>query len=188
VKLFFYPNNIDIQTYFLDLNMKKLFSIVIIALLTVTFVQAQTGWVTHRADNRISLKFPTEPSEKAPGSFIAAAKDSTVAYVFTMVDFVQVANIDSVALAPIKATPEFAAQLKVGIAQSLPTVDLSDFAIGTWRGFTSYTATGTDPQKKQYNIFMVIIGNKLYSFSTIRKSGAGTEGPDTFLKSIVLSN
>jgi hypothetical protein len=99
-----------------------------------------------------------------------------------------VANIDSVALAPIKATPEFAAQLKVGIKQSLPNVNMSDFTIGTWKGFTSYTATGTDDKMKRYDMFMVIIGNKLYSFSTITASGASLQSRDIFFGTIALTN
>jgi hypothetical protein len=168
--------------------MKKAITLIVACFIAVTIANAQAGWVTHRADNRISVQFPSEPVENPPGSFIATNDNKTLAYVFTVVDFVQVANVDSVALAPIKTTPEFAAQLKTGILQSLPAVDLSDFTIGTWKGFTSYTATGTDPDKKKYDMFMVIIGNKLYSFSTITAEGESLEGRDIFLKSIVLSN
>jgi len=168
--------------------MKKALTLIIACFLAITIAHAQTGWVTHKADNRISVKFPSEPVENPPGSFIATTKDSTVAFVLTVVDFVQVANIDSVTLAPIKTTPEFAAQLKTGIAQSMPNVDLSDFTIGTWKGFTSYTATGKDTKMKRYDIFMFIIGNKLYSVSTVTVNGASLEGRDIFVKSIMLSN
>ena len=93
--------------------MKKIYLLVLTVLITFSIANAQDGWVTHKGDNRISVKFPTEPKELTPGSFIAIGTDS-VAYVFTIVDFVQVANIDSVALAPMKTTPEFAGQLKTG--------------------------------------------------------------------------
>jgi hypothetical protein len=168
--------------------MKKTLTLLIATVFAITVASAQVGWVTHRADNRISVKFPSEPVENPPGSFIATNKDSTVAYILTVVDFVQVANIDSVALAPMKATPEFAAQLKTGLSQSLPAVELSDFTIGTWKGFTSYTGTGKDPKMKRYDIFMFIIGNKLYSVSTVTSDGVSLEGRDIFLNSIVLSN
>src|ERR1700733_7688346 len=121
--------------------MKKIYFLIVAALIAVTTVNAQDGWVTHKGDNRISVKFPSEPKELTPGSFIAVDKDS-VAYIFTIVDFVKVANIDSVALAPMKATPEFAAELKTGMKQSLPDVDLADFTIGNWKGFTSYSSSG----------------------------------------------
>jgi hypothetical protein len=168
--------------------MKRALTLIIACFFAITIANAQTGWVTHRCDNRISVKFPLEPAENPPGSFIATNNTKTLAYVLTVVDFVQVANIDSVALAPVKTTPEFAAQLKTGILQSLPTVNLSDFTIGTWRGFTSYTATGVDDKMKRYDMFMVIIGNKLYSFSTITAQGESLEGRDIFLNSIMLSN
>ncbi|HVV55830.1 MAG TPA: hypothetical protein VHC47_10915 [Mucilaginibacter sp.] len=168
--------------------MKRIAALLVITFFAVTFAYSQEGWIEHRADNRISVKFPVEPVEKIPGSFIAITPDSTVALVFTVVDFVQVANIDSVALAPIKATPEFAAQLKTGILQSMPDVDLSDFKIGTWNGFTSYTANGVDPKMKKYDIFMFIIGNKLYSLSTIIEKGGSLQDRDEFFSSVTLSN
>ena len=167
--------------------MKRIFVLIIATVFAVTFVSAQTGWVDHKADNRISLKFPSEPREVSPGSLAANDKDSVV-YIFTIVDFVQVAGIDSVALAPMKNTPEFAAQMKTGLNQSLPNVTFDDFKIGTWKGFTSYSSIGVDPQKKTYNMFMVLIGNKLYSFSTVSSDGANMQGHDRFLNSIVLSN
>jgi hypothetical protein len=167
--------------------MKKLFVLVIATLLTVTIVKAQDGWVSHKADERITVKFPSEPKEMVPGSFITASKDSSIAYVFTLVDFLEVAKIDSTTLAPIKATPEFAAQLKSGIGQSLPDVTLADFTIGTWKGFTSYTSNGLDSKKKRYDMFMFIIGNKLYSLSTIIADGKDTKGRDVFFSSIQLS-
>jgi hypothetical protein len=167
--------------------MRKICALVIMLLITAGIVNAQDGWVTHKGDNRVSVKFPSAPKELVPGSFIASDKDS-IAYIFTIVDFVQVAGIDSVALAPIKATPEFAAQLKTGMSQSLPDVNLEDFSISTWKGFTSYHSTGTDSKKKNYNLFMFVIGNKLYSVSTIIPEGVSTKGREVFLDSVQISN
>jgi hypothetical protein len=169
--------------------MKKILLLVIVALFTMTIVYAQTGWVTHKADNRVSVKFPNEPHEISPGSVMSMLKDSSMVYVFTMVDFVQVAGIDSVALAPIKATPEFASQLKSGIGRSLPGVNFADFTIGSYKGFTSYTSSGLDAKNKKYDMFMFIIGNKLYSLSTIMASTiATTKSRDDYFASIVISN
>ena len=167
--------------------MKKIYTLIIALLITVGIANAQDSWVTHVADNRVSVKFPAEPKELTPGSFITTDK-AGVAYVFTVVDFVQVAGIDSVALAPMKATPEFAAQIKTGLLQSLPGVTMADFTIGTYKGFTSYTSTGTDAAKKKYDMFMFIIGNKLYSVSTITAEGSPTTGHDAFLASVAVKN
>ncbi len=166
--------------------MKNLYVLVISLFITITAANAQDSWVTHKGDNRISLKFPSEPKELTPGSFIAV-KDST-AFVFTIVDFKVVSNIDSVALAPIKATREFADQLKTGLNQSLPDVTFEDLAIGTWKGFTSYTSTGVDSKKKRYDMFMFIIGSKLYSVSSISSAGVSNQGQKDFVNSIILSN
>jgi hypothetical protein len=165
--------------------MKRTLSLVMACMLAITFASAQTGWVDHKADERISVKFPAEPAEVVAGTFAAKDKDD-IAYVLTVVDFVAVANVDSVALAPIKNTPEFTAQLKVGMGQSLPDVTFEDFKITTWKGFSSYTSTGVDSKKQVYDMFMVLIGNKLYSLSTIRPDGSATTGRDDFFKSITL--
>jgi hypothetical protein len=167
--------------------MKKIYFLILTFLITVTFVKAQDGWITHKGDDRISIKFPSEPTELTPGSFIALDNDS-VAYIFTIVDFEKVANLDSVALAPIITTPEFAAQLKTGIKQSLPDVDFPDFTIGTWKGFTSYSSSGLDSKEKKYDMLMFIIGSKLYSVSTVSASSVNSKGFDNFVNSIMLSN
>lgn len=167
--------------------MKKAYTLVIACFFAITIAHAQTGWVDHKGDERISLKFPAAPAEVSPGSFAAHDNDSVV-YVFTIVDFVKVAGIDSTTLAPIKTTPEFTSQLKMGIGQTLPDVTFEDFKIGTWKGFSSYSSTGTDSKKRIYDMWMVLIGNKLYSLTTVRGGTAGTEGRDNFFNSVKLSN
>jgi len=167
--------------------MKNIYALLISLFIIITAAKAQDGWVDHKGDNRISIKFPVEPKELTPGSFIAVDKDS-IAYIFTIVDFQVVANLDSVALAPIKTTPEFAEQLKTGIKQGLPDVDFPDFAIGTWKGFTSYRSIGFDSKKKKYDVLMFIIGNKLYSASTVAREGVSDQGHNNFINSITLSN
>lgn len=168
--------------------MKKLLPLVIVALLTVTFVHAQDGWVSHKADNRIAVKFPNEPKEVIAGTFASHDKDS-VTYILTLVDFVAVANIDSTALAPMQDTPEFAAQLKQGINASLPNVELNDFAIGKWKGHSSYTTTGVNAgQKSKIYMLMVLVGNKMYSLSAIIPDGRTTKGRDDFFASLALTN
>jgi len=171
--------------------MKKIISLFILTVVSVTFALAQATWTTYKADNRISVKFPNQPKEVIPGTFISLDKigKDSVGYGITIVDFEKVAGIDSTALAPIKATPEFATQLKIGMKQSLPDIDLQDFKIGTWKGFTSYSTTGNSPSKKQtMYLFMVLVGNKMYSLSAIVPEAAVTAGRDQFFSSLTLTN
>ena len=155
-------------------------------LLTLTVVRAQQPWVTHRVDNRVSIKFPSTPREFIPGSFMSVAPDSSIVYIFTLVDFAKVANLDSAALAPIKATPEFAAELKAGMKGSLPDVNFSDFTIGDFKGFTSYSTSGFDSKKKRYDMFMFIVGNNFYSLSIVTSNGSSLANRDKFFASIAL--
>jgi hypothetical protein len=126
--------------------------------------------------------------ERIKGTFIATSKDTSIAYVFTVVDFAVTAGIDSTAIAPYKTTPEFASQLKAGILKNLPTVELEDFKIGTWKGFTNYTSTGVDNKSKKYFLFMFIIGNKLYSVSSILAPNADIKKKDEFVSTVEISN
>jgi hypothetical protein len=167
--------------------MKKILLLLFSIVLIGNISKAQT-WVTHRGDNRISVKFPTEPKELIKGTYGATLKDSSNVFVFTIVDFEEVAHIDSTALAPFKATPQFAAQLKEGMSKSLPSVNLEDFKIGTWKGFTSYTTSGTDKLSNKYTIFMILIGNKLYSLSTIIKNNTTINLTADYFASIILSS
>ncbi len=166
--------------------MKKIYLILIFAIFSASFAKAQTDWFNHVADERISLKFPLEPRELIKGTYGTALKDSSVAFVFTVVDFKVVANIDSTVLAPFKATREFADQLKGGMKKSLPSVEYQDFKIGTWKGFTSYTSTGLDAKNDKYNTFMVLIGNKLYSLSTIIKPGGDDSITAKYLSTLTI--
>jgi len=168
--------------------MKRVIVSAIALLFTLGIAYAQNDWVIHKCDNRISVKFPSEPKEIQPGSFTANLKDSTVACIFTCVDFSKVANIDSTTLAPLENTADFAAELKTGLESHLSDVKMNDLTIGKWNGFNSYSTWGIDSKKKRYDFFMVIIGNNLYSLTTITGFGALFETRDTFFSSIVLTN
>jgi hypothetical protein len=166
--------------------MKKMLLLIFTILFAGTIVQAQDSWVSQKIDNRVSIKFPSQPTDDGAGSFVAVAPDSSVAYIFTLVDFAKIANLDSAGLAPIKATPEFAAQLKKGFKQSMPSVDLADLTIGTYKGFTSYSTSGFDAKKKRYDMFMFIIGTNFYSLTTVTVYGALLESRDKFFASITM--
>jgi len=168
--------------------MKKIISLVVLTIVSVTFTFAQSIWINRKADNRISLKFPNEPKEIVTGTLMAHDKDS-LTYVFTVIDFVAVANIDSTALAPMQESPDFAAQLKQGMSSTLHDVTLDDFKIGKWKGHTSYTTTGvSNKDKSQLYTFMVLVGNKMYSLSAVIPAGKPVAGRDQFFSSLTLTN
>lgn len=155
--------------------------------IAVPFItNGQTNWVTHKADERISMKFPATPKEAVKGTMVATEPDSSVAYILTVLDFT-IFNIDSATLAPVKATPEFAAQLKTGMAQSMPDLLVEDLKISEWKSFTSYATTGTDTKKNKYKMMMVIIGTKLYSLTAVCKPNVDTAKADKFFASLTLT-
>ncbi len=167
--------------------MKKLLTLIAILIASIYVANAQTNWVTHKGDERISVKFPAEPKELIPGSFIVKGPDSIV-YVFTIIDFVKVAGVDSTTIAPVKDTPEFAAELLTGMKTKLPQVTFDDVKLGKWKGFSTYTSSGVDAKNKKYNLYMFIIGNKLYSMSTIKAVSNPGKGSADFFNSVELTN
>ncbi len=168
--------------------MKTISALGVILLFILHAACAQIAWVNHRADNRVLVRFPTEPQEINPGTYAAHDKDS-VAYFLTVIDFVAVANIDSAGLVLLKDTRGFAAQFKEGIISGLPGILLNDFTISKWRGYNSYTTAGvsTDKKTKMY-MFMVLIGHKMYSLLAVVPDGASLKGRDDFFASLRLTN
>ncbi|RZK75949.1 MAG: hypothetical protein EOO92_15355 [Pedobacter sp.] len=168
--------------------MKKTISLLAFLILLVTAVSAQTSWVSQKIDDRFTLKFPVTPKlEKA--IYIAKGPDST-GYTLNIVDFNVVAKLDSAALAPIKDTEEFASQLKSGLIQSLPMLANSEIAIGKFKGYTSYTISGGNDEKKaKLYIQMILVGSKLYSMASAVQDATGEAGlknKDVFFASPVI--
>ncbi len=163
---------------------KSLFLLITLLFIVVTITKAQTAWVTHKIDSKISIKFPSEPKETKPGVFKSMSTDSTNC-ICTRVDLSQV-GLDSAALAAVKTTPEFLAEVKVGMKQSLPDVDLEDLKVGTWKGYTSYRTSGVNPKGKMIDYFMFIIGSDVYTMVTLRNAGVNANDRDTFFASVEL--
>jgi hypothetical protein len=162
--------------------MKKLFTLITFVLLTTFIAQAQDGWITYKADNHISIKFPKQPAELIPGTMGAVGVDS-VGYGITVIDLNKMANVDSATVATIKESPEFADQLRMGIEQGAGNLQLQPFKMGTWQGLTSYTSSGIDADHKQFKMLMVIYGTKIYNFFTIVPQKAKAEAGEAFLNS-----
>jgi hypothetical protein len=165
--------------------MKKTLLLISLFAFSVTAIYAQTGWVTHKCDERVSVKFPIEPKELQPGT-VMAAPDSSMVYILTIVDFTQF-GMDSVALAPVKTTPEFAEQIKTGMTGSMPGVTLDDFKIGDWKGFTTYTSAGVNAKRKKFDVLMILVGTKMYSLSTVRLEGIPAKSKDDYFASVMLN-
>jgi len=155
-----------------------------VAVFSVMVVHAQEGWVTHKS-GRLSVKFPVAPKEVQPGT-ILASPDSNKVFVFTVVDFTQF-GLDSASLVPVKATPEFAGQIKTGMSITLKGVTLDDFKIGDFNGYTTYTTAGVDAQKKQYDMLMILIGNKMYSLTAVRRNGIAATDKDAYFASVAIA-
>ncbi len=166
--------------------MKKAFYFLFIALSISTAAIAQTSWVKLNLGPNFSVKLPGTPQKVSNGGidvYIIKDKDS-IGYIANIVDFQAVANLDSTTLASMKDMPEFADQLKMGLASSMQNFDLGDVTISKWNGFTTYYITGIGKQKKDRVLaLMILIGSKMYTLSCIIPDKIVTKNNEVYFAS-----
>jgi hypothetical protein len=167
--------------------MKKVAVLVAILVCLISSAHAQNGWVTFKADSKVSIKFPIEPLLLDANTYCVIDSSKKKAFMFTAIDFVKAGGIDSLTLIRQKNTPEFVAKLKTTMEQTLTGVNLTDFSIGKWKGYTSYNSFGLDDEKKRYDIFIFIIGDVGYCLSTVTKEGVPLNDRDKFFSSVILT-
>lgn len=157
--------------------MKKICLVLVIALVSVMSVKAQTNWINRKIDEKISVKFPSEPTEAGPGSLMAINTSKSLLCIVTVVDF-KTLGLDERTLDSLKNTPEFTEQVIEGLRNSMSNVKLADLTVGKWNGFTSYTTNGTDATGKVYNMLMIIIAGKMYSATSVAEASALKEAAE----------
>ncbi|RZM25379.1 MAG: hypothetical protein EOO88_19530 [Pedobacter sp.] len=169
--------------------MKKTSLILALALILSVAAKAQNNWAVKQLDNRLSVKFPSEPQKvikNGNDSYMVKEKDSVV-YSAGAIDLKLVAGLDSVALAPLKDKQQFADQVVLGIASQKPTYTFGDVTVGKWNNYTTYNATGVEnTTKNKLFIEMIIIGSKMYSLSCRVPANLNTKNNELFLSSPAL--
>lgn len=145
--------------------MRKI-AFLILVMFTVVIAKAQDGWITYKVDDKVSVKFPGEPMKS--NNEIAFRDKYDLQYSISSEDLVAHLGIDSTRLAEDQKTQDFLDFLKKRISTNLHSGVIEDFKIDNWKGYTSYRSviTGTSRKAKMY-IFMVLIGNKMYSLTAI---------------------
>jgi hypothetical protein len=167
--------------------MKKIFLLLIAAILITISSQAQTAWIDYKIDNKLSVKLPVAPKVQDDGSAIAMDKDSLI-YIITIVDFQKVAGIDSAALAPLLPEQEFADGIKTGILGKLPGFTMGAVKIGKLKDHYSYLMDGGNSVTKlKIYTYMIIIGDEAYSLTTLVPEKSGLKGKDDFFASVKLN-
>ncbi len=162
--------------------MKKISLILLIAILTANIALGQSDWINYKIDSKLSVKLPAQP-KPVKGGFFAMDKDSLV-YFFLKADV----GIDSVELMSLAPTAEFAEHYKMGVSQKMPGTRLGDVNIGKWNGYVCYNIAGVnDTNKKKIYIFVIVVGDKMYSFGTIIPGNKSEKGKDEFFNSLFIN-
>lgn len=151
--------------------------------------QAQTDWITKKLDEKLSVKFPSEPEKSTKNgaeTYIVKTKDS-VKYAAVLLDLNASGKLDSATLAKVKDNQQFANQLLNGIASQKPNYTFDDVKIGNWKSYTSYDFSGLDKETKaQLTVKLILIGTKIYSFSCLLPKESPTQTNELFFGSIEL--
>ena len=171
--------------------MKKTYYLLLFVLmLSAATTKAQTGWITKKLDEKISVKFPSEPEKTTKNGvdiYTVRAKDS-IGYSANVIDYNVIVHLDSAALAPVKDTQQFADQMKMGIASKKTNYTFGDIVIGKWNTYTTYNLSASDKVNKNTLLMrMVLIGSKMYSVSCRVPANLVTKNNEVFLGSVELS-
>jgi len=162
----------------------------------VTLVRAQEGWVTHKVDERVSIKFPNEPQKINGGAFVSIGKDSVVYFSMSITmklfDDLDITKADSSQIAEYFRKPESSDRVKSIITRGFPNSEIKDLKIETWNGLTHYTLSGVNSVSKARIYASVFIGaNKdmtVYIQFVSVPNNASLKGKDDFFSSIALNN
>lgn len=151
--------------------------------------QAQTKWINYKIDNKLSVKFPSQPTRMSDDILLSSNKDSTAVFTITVIDVAQIAKIDSAGLAKAQENPDFIKGMANFMNDKSHYAKLEDFKTSKWNGFTTYTTMGlgSDPRNKYYHVLMIFIGTKLYMFGAILTATANTKVKDDYFSSISLN-
>ncbi|MEO6149661.1 MAG: hypothetical protein ABIP28_05845 [Mucilaginibacter sp.] len=163
--------------------MNKFLLITLTTVFWGNLIFAQSVWITRKIDNKLSLKFPEEPKEIKPGSFLASSADKGTLFVFSIIDTKQI-GYDSVEFESVKVTDSFLKNFKSGIKQSLSGFEIDDIKTDQWHNLTTYIITGVNPQGTKIDYLAIVIGAKIYALVTRRNKGIGTEDRDIYFKSV----
>lgn len=153
--------------------------------------KAQTDWVTKKLDEKISVKFPSEPQKltKNGNDTYFVKENDSLAFSAGMVDFKVLANLDSAALARLKDSQEFANQIIQGIASQKKNYTFGDVTIGKWKNFTSYNTSAYDnTNKNTLLVKILLIGSKMYTISCRIPAEMTTKKNEYFFSSIEMLN
>jgi hypothetical protein len=167
--------------------MKKSYYLLLFILMLSAAAKAQTNWVTKDLDEKLSIKFPSEPQKVTKNgiySYTLKGKDS-VGYNAAVMDYKVVAHLDSATLAPMKDTQEFADQIRMGMASKKANYTFGDVTIGKWKTYTTYSISASEnTNKNKLLIQIILIGSKMYSLSCLVPANLVTKNNEVFLGSV----
>ena len=166
--------------------MQKTYYVLLFVLLLSAAAKAQTGWVTQKLDETVSVKFPTTPqkiTKNGGDSYSVKGKDS-IQYVAAVVDFAAATHTDANALAEMVDKPEFAEGLKQGFTEKKLNYSFGDMTVDKWKTYNIYNITGTEnTNKSKLFTHMLFVGTKMYILSCMVPASLNTKLNEVFLSS-----
>lgn len=166
--------------------MKKAFTLLVIIISPMCLL-AQQKWVSVKVDDRITVGFPFAPKKIDSNCYMSVEADSSKVYALYILDLKEELGADSAMIDQVKNKPDFASGLGQIAVKSVKGLKISEVKIGSLQGFTSYTTSGTDIQGKIYQLLMLIVGSKFYTFMEFRVSRIKDEKAEQFFSTIKIN-
>ncbi len=145
---------------------------------------AQQKWVLVEVDNRITVGFPLAPEKIDKNNYMSVEADSSKVYALYILDLKDEFGADSAMIDQMKNKPDFASGLGQVALKSVKGLKMAEVKTGSRQGFTSYTTSGTDIQGNMYELLMLIVGSKFYTFTEFHVSQLKDKKSEQFFSTI----
>jgi hypothetical protein len=169
--------------------MTKIITLLTIITLAMSVARAQNNWKAYDIDNKLSIKFPSEPQSMGKGGgLIAVDKDSSV-YMAMVIDLgLDSSKISNEQLLAIFDKPGALNGLTKVMQSKVPDAVLSDIVKTSWKDFPCFYTEGTFTGKplKLY-CYMPLINRRLYMIAAAVQEDAIAKVKNDFWGSLMLN-
>lgn len=151
------------------------------------FLHAQENWFQHKANDKITIGFPSQPKKVTESSYFL--KDTTgVIYGVSVIDIAKSINMEADAFNDAVVTQEFADQFLEGLAPTMPKYTFKPIKIVRLKNYPTYYIEGRDDVNKTTAYFnSVFIDGVSYNLTCILPDGKSGKNKDIFLTNISIS-
>jgi len=166
---------------------KKIIPLLALITLVISTARAQSDWKAYDIDNKLSIKFPSQPQSMGNGGLAAADKDSSV-YIAMFIDLgLDSSKISNEQILAIFDKPGALEDLKKVMQSKAPGAVLGDLVKISWKDFPCFYTEGTFTGKPfKFYCYMPLINRRLYMITGAVREDAVSKMKNDFWGSLML--